>query len=227
MNIAQAAEELISELEQSDSDEYTFTRGVKHINQAIFELCEVNEFNFQNAMSAYTLETPESGSEPEYWTEFPGRVPLTTALETTWAGFSYIKRSWLDVSGEQSKLWREYDLEELLDKFGDDEGVPQGFAIEGEYIWWRPIAPAGTDYVSRWRWQKMYETMDSSAEPILLAQCPYGVIYKAASIASIWLLDDNRVPMFEKLSEKAFELYSNRHSMTADAPERAMEEFNG
>jgi len=225
MIVLEAANEVLSLLEQTDEEEYTQALAIRHVNQALFEFTEDNEFTFNNVVSSYTLTTPAAGSEPDYWNVAPGRVPLTSLLSTTWGGFSYVKRAWLSVDDEQQPF-PEGDLEELLDAYGDNEGEPEGWAFDGEYIWWRPIAAAGTDYVTRWRWQKMFEIVGGSEEPKLLAQAPYAVIYRACQIASVWLLDDNRVPMFKALSDDAFNRFSLRHSMVFDAP-RSMEEFNG
>ena len=237
MIVSEAANEVLSLLEQTDQEEYTHQMAMKHVNQALFEFSEDNEFNFFNEISSYTLITsdvPASTSGPiQYpqvpvgpFVEMPGRIPLTSLLSTTWAGFSYIKRAWISVEDEQTEFL-EADLEELLDAYGDSEGQPRGWAIDGDYVWWRPIAPVGTDYVTRWRWQKMFESASGNEEPRLLAQAPYAVLYRACQIASIWLLDDVRVPMFKALSDDAFNRFNLRHSMTFDAPNRSMEEFNG
>ena len=225
MIVSEAANEVLSLLEQTDQEEYTYQLAVKHINQALFEFVEDNEFKFFNEVSISTLSTPESGSEPDYWVDVPGRILLTSLLSTTWGGFSYIKRAWISVEDQQTEFL-EGDLEELLDAYGDSEGQPKGWAFDGDYVWWRPIAPAGTDYVTRWRWQRMFESVTGNAEPRLLAQAPYAVLYRACQIASVWLLDDVRVPMFKALSDDAFNRFNLRHSMVFDAP-RSMEEFNG
>jgi hypothetical protein len=193
MIVSEAANEVLSLLEQTDQEEYTYQLATKHINQALFEFAEDNEFNFFNVISSYTLSSSSDwdlDGVPDFRVDdIPGRILLTDLLSTTWAGFSYIKRAWISVEDEQTEFL-EGDLEELLDAYGDSEGQPKGWAIDGDYVWWRPIAPIGTDYVTRWRWQKMFESVGGNDEPRLLAQAPYAVLYRACQIASVWLLDD-------------------------------------
>ena len=225
MIVSEAANRVLSLLEQEDQEEYTYNLAVAHIIQALHELGEENEFKFYNVITQYDLASPEVGQEPSYWNMVPGRVPLTTALGVTWSGFSYIKRGWIDVD-QQTNKFRERTFEEMMDTFGDNEGVPEVWAIDGEYFNWRPIAAPGTTNVIRLQWQSMPDDPAEGDEPIMLAQIPYGVIYRACMIASVWLLDDNRVPIFKALSQEAFERYNIRHSMVGDGP-RYMETFNG
>jgi len=225
MNVSEAASRLLELLEQEDQEEYSYNHAVLDVNQALFEMAEENEFRFLNRLTNYTLETPASGEEEDFWSDVPGRALITDVLSVTWGGFSYIKRGWIDVSGE-TYPFRERDFSELMDTFGDSEGTPEAWAVDGEYFYWRPIAAAGTDHTIRMHWQAMPGDAAESSEPIMLAQCPYAVLYKAAMSASIWLLDDNRVPMFKGLSDAAYERYNARAAMTGDGP-RAMEEFNG
>lgn len=225
MIISEAADRVLSILEQTDEEEYSLNHAIQDVQQAIFELSEENEFRFMSKVTNYTLATPESGEEPDFWLEQPGRALLTEVLSSTWSEIAYIKRGWIDVDGD-TYPFAERDLSELFDTFGDTEGTPESFAIDGEYLWWRPMSAAGVERVARFHWQSMKPNETAGSEPIILAQVPYAVIYKACAIASIWLLDDTRVPMFEAQAMRAYERYNARYAMTGDGP-RAMGEFNG
>lgn len=234
MIVSEAANRVLVFLEQADEEEYTRLQAIEHVIQALHELAEENEFKYYNNVINFPLLTEasfisDSGNLslgiPGYWATLPGRALLTTVLSTTWNQFSYIKRGWLSVDG-QTMPFMERTFEEIMDTFGDEEGIPESFAINGEYIIWRPIAPSGSSYTARFLWQRMPPDATETDEPLMLAQCPYGVIYRACMIASVWLLDDNRVPMFKALSENAFERYNIRQSMMGDSP-RSMGEFNG
>jgi hypothetical protein len=237
MIVSEAAAKVLSLLEQEDQEEYTYDLATTHVIQALHELSEENEFRFHNEISEYMLTTPSVQDQdqdsddpnmvrlPAYWMLLPGRAPLTSVLGVTWSGFSYIKRAWINVEDE-TYPFAERAFEEIMDTFGDNEGIPESFAIDGEYFNWRPIAPIGTDYIIRVQWQKMPDDPGPNDEPVMLAQIPYGVIYRACMVASVWLLDDNRVPMFKALSQEAFDRYNIRHSMIGDSS-RAMEDFNG
>jgi hypothetical protein len=225
MIVSEAAQRVLSLLEQEDEEEYTFNLAVTHVVQALHELSEENEFKFHNVITQYDLTTPEAGTEPGYWNMVPGRVPLTSVLGVNWSGFSYIKRGWIDVDAQTNKF-RERTFEEMMDTFGDNEGTPEAWALDGEYFHWRPIAASGVSHVIRLQWQQIPADPAEGDEPIMLAQIPYGVIYRACMIASVWLLDDNRIPIFKALSQEAFDRYNIRHSMVGDGP-RYMETFNG
>lgn len=225
MIISEATSRVLSMLDLEDGEEYNAALGSIHVNQAIFELSEENEYEFNNSLSSYELVTPEEGYEPSYWQDVAGRALLTDVLSTTWSQFGYIKKAWLSVDGKQQPFYQR-TLVELLDEYGDDEGVPEKYAISGDYFYWRPIAPEGTDYTVRFNWTKIPTEAPDGEEPKLLAQVPYGVIYRACMIASVWTQDDTRVPMFANLSKDAFEKYNMRYTMNNDGP-REMEEYNG
>ena len=225
MIIAAAADRVLDMLDLSDGEEYGTTQATIHVNQAIFELSEENEYGFNNALSSYTLTTPEEGYEPSFWVDVPGRALLSDVLSTTWSQFGYIKNAWISVDNEQNKF-KQVSLIELLDEYGDSEGVPEAYALDGEYLYWRPIPPEGDDYTVRFNWTKIPTEAAAGEEPRLLAQVPYGVIYRACMVACVWTQDDSRVPMFGQLSKDSFEKYNMRYSMNNDGPTE-MEEYNG
>jgi len=225
MIIAAAADRVLDMLDLADGEEYSSTQARIHINQAIFELAEENEYGFNNVLSTYDLSTPEEDSEPSFWTAVPGRALLTDVLSTTWSQFGYIKYAWVSVAAIQEKF-KQMSLIELLDKYGDDEGVPEAYALDGDYVYWRPVAPAGDDYTVRFYWTQVPTEAAEGEEPKLLAQVPYGVIYRACMVACVWTQDDTRVPMFGQLSKDSFQKYNTRYSMNNDGP-RQMEEYNG
>lgn len=225
MIISEAAQRVLNMLDLEDGDEYGLTQALIHVQQAIFELSEENEFGFGNRLTTAVLETPDADAIPAYWDDVPGRAPLTDVISASWSEFGYIKKGWISVENQQQPF-RQMGLIELMNRYGDYEGVPESYAIDGDYFYWRPIAPEGTDYTIRLSWVSMPTEGAPGEEPRLLAQVPYGVIYRACMIACLWTGDDTRVPMFGQLSADAFEKYNARNSMNNDEVNR-MEEYNG
>lgn len=225
MIIREAAAQVLNTLDFEDEEEYTQANAEFHVNQAIYEINEGNEFTISNQLSTISLVSPEEGSEPSYWTEIPGRAPLIQLLGTSWSNFGYIKQAWLS-DGVGQVPFKQRDLRELLDEYGDDSGQPEKYSLSGEYIYWRPIPVAGESYEARLLWHQMPSFGSPNDEPMLLAQAPFGVIYYACMLACIWSGDDNRIKIFGDMSQRAFEMYNNRSSMNNDGP-RFMEDFNG
>ena len=225
MIISEAANRVLELMDLADEEEYDVNNAIIHVNQAIFELSEESEYSFMNAITGYELLSPEEGFEPDYWLSVPGRAPLTGVLATSWSEFGYIKKAWLSVDGGQIEF-PQRSLVELLDEYGDDTGQPAKYAIDGEYLYWRPFNSPGETTSARFYWVKSPVELSAGSEPLLLSQVPYEVIYRACMIAAVWTQDDKRVPMLGQLSKDAFEKYNMRYTMNNDGP-RSMEEFNG
>ena len=238
MIVSDAAQKVLSMLELEDEEEYNFNKAVEHINQAIYELAEENEFSFFDRISSSRITDPSITNDqdsdqdnpdyyiiPSYWAIAPGRLPLMDVIGSTWDEFAYIRRAWISVNDLQQPF-REYSLEQLLDKYGDEEGQPEAFAVNGEYFYFRPIPPVGEAYTVRLLYHVLPSVYSSNDSPVPLSVMPYVVIYKACSIACLWLQDDNRIAIFETLQSKAFEKFNARQSMTNDGPS-SMEDYNG
>lgn len=231
MIVREAANQVLRLLDFEDEEEYNLNDAVFHVGQAIHEINEGNEFPYANTLTQTSVSSPASGQEPSYWTEIPGRVPLTQILSTTWGEFGYIKHGWISSSGDtatdgnQAKF-PEGDLRELLDTYGDDEGTPQKFAIEGDYMYYRPIPAAGESHIVRFLWHKAPELPGEDDEPRILQQIPFGVIYYASMLACIWSQDDARTKEFGRMAQRSFDMYEKRVGMRKGGP-GSMEDFNG
>ena len=100
------------------------------------------------------------------------------------------------------------------------------FAVDGDEMFWRPIGEAGSEYTARVHWAAMPIEYGEAAEPTILAQAPYGVIYRACALACMWTQDDDRAIRFDKMAQRIIDKYIIRESMIGD--ERIeMEEWNG
>lgn len=226
MIVSDAVDQVLIQLEQTEEEEYDADQARFHVGQAVRELAEDAESKFDRQMTTFSLAAPEPDAEPEYWQSVPGRAPITSVLGVSWEQFGYIKKAWVDNSGTQQPF-HEYDLRELIDKFGDSEGEPEGYAVDGDYIYWRPIPEYESGYTARFNWVKLPQAIiPDSAQPRLLDVAPFAVIYKACMLASIFLNEDQRVIMFETLASKAWDRFVLMHSITGDS-RRDTEMFDG
>lgn len=226
MIIGECANRVLSFLDLDDEEEYTTTHALEHVNQAIFELADEMEIKGLNDFSLYDLETPATADEPAYWANLPGRFPVTDVTGVALSSLSHIRRLWLAVDGETITNFSGVDIREILDRHGDDTGQPENYAIDGEYIIIRPIPETGVTYNLRAYFATVPGTYASGDEPLIAAQAPYAVIYRACEIATAWTMDDKAVLKYEKLSQRAIERYALRATLVDDHP-RFMEEYNG
>ena len=118
------------------------------------------------------------------------------------------------------------DIREMLDEYGDEEGTPETYTVDGEYVVVRPVPAQGYSYDVRAMFQRTPSTYTASDEPMIMAQAPYAVIYRACEIASVWNIDDNATVKFSTLAQRAIDRYAMRATMVNDSA-RNMEDFNG
>ena len=236
MNIGEAADKLLVLVEQTDEEEYTKELAVAHVNQAVSELADENDFNLYRKVTTITLSVPytyggqdsdpDGSGYPDYWNDVPGRAPVSEVVGATDAEVAYIKKAWIDLDGS-STPFPQKSFSQLMDKYGDETGVPKQWGIEGNYFYWRPYHAADTDtYPVRLWWQSNHVDVGANGTSRLLTKAPYAVIYRAAQIASVWLFEDNRIPIFVKFSQDALDRFIVIDSMHGDEPTE-MDYYNG
>ena len=226
MTIWEAAERVLSILEQTDEEEYDMGDAMRDVSQSIGEIAGESELSEFNQFSEFEID-PDNYNTSNYWTIVPGRAPLNTVLGTDWPTAGYIKKAWLATAADGVLPFKEMDLRAMLDKYADDEGTPEVYAVDGSYMYWRPIGPTGSTYTSRLHWisnpQSEYISGD---EPRMLAQKPYAVIYRACALACMWTVDDDRAIRFDKMAQRLIDQYVIQDSMHGDS-RIEMEEYNG
>jgi hypothetical protein len=211
MIVGEAATRVLLILEQTDEEEYDATQAMRDVNQAISEIADETELSSFNTFSQFTItEDPYSASEA--WAVVPGRAPIADVLGATMTEIGYVKQAWLSVDSNNSEF-EGRDIRHLLDKYGDSEGVPTRYAIDGDYFFWRPIGVSGDEYTARLMWAGMPPEYNTGDEPTIMAQAPYGVIYRACALACIWLIDDDRAPRFDAMAKRIIDKYVIRDSM--------------
>jgi hypothetical protein len=224
MIISEAANRVLAILEQTDQEEYNYDQAVIDVNQAIGEIADEAELSSLNTFSQFTIAADDY-SESDAWAVVPGRAPIVDVLGATMTEIGYIKHAWLSI-GAANAEFKERDIRYLLDNYGDDEGTPTRYAVDGDFFYWRPVGEAGDEFTVRLMWAKMPKEYGAGEEPTIIAQAPYAVIYRACALACIWLVDDDRAPRFDKMAQRLIDKYVIRDSMHGDH-RMEMEDFNG
>lgn len=225
MIMAEGVSRMLSFLEQTDEVEYNSIIALEHLNQALFEISEESEFEILKSFASYSWDS-DNLDALAYWSVVPGRLPVEDLTGVALRQFGYIDKVWLDIDGSQSTTFKQTTLNSLLTEYGDDEGEPEKYALDGKYIYLRPVPEGGTTYTLRSRLVELPTTQGPGAEPDLMVQAPYACIYRACLIGAIWADDDQKAAKYERLGQRAIDRFAVRNSMVGDAPTEAGE-YNG
>lgn len=226
MTVGEAAARLLKFLDMEDEEDYDTATAIEHINQAIFEVADETEVRGHNEFAYYALTAPDSGDEPDYWSVVPGRFLLSDVVGVSAAELGYIKRIWLS-DGEGTLTFEPRDVRKLLEEEADETGVPSKFAVDGEYLYLRPVPVSGVSYYVRTYYNKLPASYGSGEQPHLLQVAPFAVIYRAAEIACLWNDDERGQLKFGKMAERAISRFSPRTGMSGTEGEIMMEDYNG
>ena len=224
-----------------DTDRYPIAVGTAHVNEAMLTLTREYDLPYVHRSSNVSFVQPSRGSYP-----FPGDPPLLRSdLSSTeepilfkYPGsmavadvfgdsdfyFDYVLSAWTSPFKSENRL-APATLEELYDEYGDDEGTePERFAIYADRLIIRPIPAVGDEFTLRFLWAGRPVDAGISDNPTLLYHVPWGVVYRACEVASGWLLEDNRIPLFTKARQEQMDGAGVTMSMSEDAAGTAMKE---
>ncbi|MHC4517383.1 MAG: phage adaptor protein [Planctomycetota bacterium] len=225
MIMAEGVSRILSFLEQTDEVEYDANIALQHLNQAIFEITEDGEFEILKSFASYSWDSDDL-DDLAYWTTVPGRVAVEDLTGVGLRQFGYIDRVWLDVGGSQRSTFKQTTLNALLDEYGDTTGEPEKYALDGKYLYLRPVPVAGTPYTLRSRLIELPTVYSEGSEPDIMVQAPYVCIYTACVIGAVWSDDDQKAAKYERLSRRSIDRFAIRNSMIGDSPTEAGE-YNG
>jgi hypothetical protein len=212
MIMAEGVSRILSFLEQTDEVEYDSILALQHLNQALFEISEEGEFEILKSFSSYSWDSDNMDGE-NYWATVPGRLPLIDLVGTGLGQYGYVDKVWLDVAGTQKASFSQTTVNSLLQEYGDDTGEPEKYAVDGKYIYLRPVPVAGTTYTLRSRWVGLPTSVGEGAEPDLMIQAPYACIYRGCLLGALWADDDEKAAKYERLGTRAIERFAIRNSM--------------
>ena len=225
MHIGQAANRMLSLLEQTDQEEYNRPKAIEHLNQAIAEITDESELSIYNQFATFTMDSARH-LDTDAWSIVPGRVPITDVLSADASRIAYIKQCWLSVNSNAAEF-KQAEVRKMLSDFGDDEGTPTRYGVDGEFFYFRPVPPADTEYVVRSYFAGIPPEYGGGDEPLLMAQAPHAVIYRACVIACVWTMDDDRAIRFDKMAQRLIDRYVVRDGMKGDGERVEMEDYNG
>jgi hypothetical protein len=223
MLVSTAVQAVIDQLDVGEG-RYPANVALMHVNQALVDMSREYQFPYDNTMTSYDISTALVEDQDAEWQRFPGSARMRSVLVDDFLIPDFVRGAWLDPSGANTRL-NEPEFNEAMDHYGDRQGIPEAFFIDGNRIYWRPIpAPGDPTHVIRFSWKGFPRDFVGNEEPLWLIWAPYAVIYKACEIASVWLLEDQRVPAFQALRKDQMQNIDVTNSMRGDSIPTAAEE---
>lgn len=214
MNVGEAAGTLATMLEV-DEVRYPVAIRIAHINQAMVNLSR--EYDTWPDEGLTEINLGDTNTERFALTEL--QIDPYTALRV-----ESIDGAWTNLEADVLTELKEMTYEGLLKKYGDQTGDPKAFAIVGEYCYFRPMLTDDADVIAaRFKWKGIPRTFSESETPKWLDMAPYGVIYRAGEVASVWLLEDERALSFKALRDQEMENLDLATGMRGDGSSMEME----
>ena len=178
-----------------DTNRYSDAMRTIHINQALREIQQDSDEQAQQATDTFSTVASTQSYAPA--TAFGGGSPSLTFSHPL--GMYYADSDGDEVEVEQL-TWQELRATYPL---GTDEGDPKHFAVYMNKIWLGPIPDAVhtiyVDYIGY-----LGDLSGDSDSNWWTLNEPMLVLYKAAIHACVYLLEDERLPMFHELAEAAW-----------------------
>lgn len=225
MNIEVAAA-AVQEMFDVTDKRYPLATAILHVNQACRFLSNEFDVTFDRSyknLLVSRLSVIESEGVRTMWRSVPTSVILSpdSTLEFDYA------RSVIYNPGEddQTKLV-EVSFEQIAEANLANAAKPTVYAVHGGTIYFAPQQPEPTqDYVIRVIFQGRARSIDSGRTNGWLTRGEFAAIYKTAELAAIYLLEDERVPMFKamwmeeaKIVEAADSMRGYDEPMLAEEP---------
>jgi len=167
--------ELIGSLLEVDLDRYGKTVRVMHINQAIGEMAQTTDFPFDNFVDTSPTLT---GTEISLASITAGRmiIRVKTIVDDTSELGAVLPDELSGDSGEAPTAFTHYGMSLFLD---GDASLLSNPKITGRS---KPVV-----------------LVNNTDENLWTQYLPYAVAYKACSIASVWLVEEERAIVFNQL----------------------------
>lgn len=214
MNVGEAAETLALMLEV-DTVRYPEAVRNAHINQAMVNLSREYDTWPDEAITELELGT----TARDYLELVELQIAPYTRLKV-----EHIDGAWTNLTANTLTELKEMTFQGMMGKYGDQVGPPKAFSIVGEFIYFRPMLAEGADEVPvRFLWKGVPRNFSASETPKWLDMAPFGVIYRAGEIASVWLLEDERALSFKALRDQEMENLDLAAGMRGDGSSTEME----
>lgn len=205
------------------AERYPIDVRLLHLNSAIRTLSREFEtrmteyssyFELASGVSQIAISTLGNLEEEQVDVEIVRDLFFTTEYTgTIWSGFT--------PTGEWTRMQPYSSYAALLTAYTDQEpATPVGYVSYGMNIHVRPIPDEDTLFLA---------VVDALPRPIQTGECrwlqhdPYSVIYTAAIEACVWLEDEARMPIYERLYTRHVEAMNTIDSERNDGPREMME----
>lgn len=224
MKVGEAASTVTAFLDVN-TDRYPTAVSEAHINEAMLSLAREYDLPWINDSVQVTFQPPQTGDGPDVvagWAQYPGSMAVRDLFDSSELTFDYLTAGWVDPYKKENRLLPA-TYEELIDEYGDDEGTtPEKYAIFADRLFIRPIPADGDSFTMRFLWAGRPAIATTDQEPRLLYHSPWGVVYRACEVASAWLLEDNRVPLFVQARKEQMDAVGVTMSMEGEDVGSAM-----
>jgi hypothetical protein len=212
------AEERLRSLLDVSVKRYPTAVAYAHLNQACQALSEETDLWFDRYVISYEYSLPDDTPEDP---EQIGSIPLDSLGKREYV-FSWLAMSYYRTEDGEWKAIPAWNYQELIETFGDEESeAPTAVAVLGYSLFFRPIPPTGTAFRFEIKGRPAYAESGTNG---WLTYGGQAVIYRAAAYAVSYMMEDDRIPVFETLAERELMRVSiNASMMSTSEPKYAQE----
>jgi len=216
MDLSTAADHVYSLFDVTEK-RYDLSIAEMHINHACLALSEDIDVWFDQSVIDIVWTPPTTApTDPRDY----GSI-LVSGITNDLLRFGHALGVWKSPFGADYGL-EEGSYREIIGEYGDTEAEePELFAVHGDRIYFRPIPTVATTIRFSFQGRPIVITGGTNG---WLTNSPYAVIYRAAELSAMYLLEDERVPAFRSMWTMEVERTSVDRSMIGhDAPTQAEE----
>lgn len=223
MNVTEAIDQLGQLLDVTE-DRYPNSTRILHINQSLAEIAREFETRMNEGVGNVVFTAGSTSQNMGSLIDETGQQLSASVVEaayyvqdyTTTGGVRTINEDWKKLT-----VFPSYEL--LLDSTYVDlsqTGDLIGIAQHGDLLYMANKQTDDTLIRIIFRGVPRYESV---GEPAWLRIAPWAVIYHCAQIACVWLEDEGRIPVYERLYQRAAEIVNLEDSMRGDVPMQTTE----
>jgi hypothetical protein len=213
MNLLTAIQRLRSLLDiEEEDDRYPNEVAKLHVNQAIASIAKGRDLEISHAVYSGSLLAGSS------------TISVSDIESSQGCKVLSILKIWRHPYGEDNVI-DEAEYAAMIDTYAETEGVVAAVALVGRTLHFRPIPEGDTTLrlLLRTRPADLSEDADTNH---WMETLEHEVLSRAAGIASIWLLEEQRAPGFFQLAEAELNAAALVDSQRVDGTLQHMEEFS-
>lgn len=224
MNIAQASSILASLMDATDI-RYSESTRFAHLNQAIAYLGRKYETMYNEGVGQVELSAGDTAIENTAVTDMGGNTIIPEVVEAVYYATSYTEigintNNWTAATWKKLQVYTGYEaLFDAVVKHPSESII--GCTQRGGIL---HVLPAQTsDILVKILFNGPHIELASGTNR-WLTYAPYPVIYQAAQYGCVYMEDEARIPVYERLLAEAIETVNLADSMRGDASMSMQEE---